>query len=429
MERNDRKEHDIDNAVKFLMKNYNFISLAGKKLYYFNERYYQELDIVNATVVLKECLNEDNNRLTSAYREIYNQLLTENEIWVDSMDALETREDRIVFLNGTYDVYLRRFYENKFFEEDYMFSMIKWNYNEFDRDRGYTVEKFVSNFCDGDERKEQLLFEIVGYCLSNFSNKKACFYLLGVPNAGKSVLCKFIELAVGRELYISIPIKELTAQFNTGELVGKKVCADEDVAIKAPLTTKDLSMIKKISSSDTIQTNSKYQRQGYIRPNCKLLWAGNGMFTFSTNEDLEPFAERLVIFPLEHSIPREERDPNIIDKLVDERNYIIRRALSALSDLAENQFQFSLVVDAHDYISCKQVVDGIVAFVEERCILDEGKICIFSELYDAYERFCNENSTYCVVKKKVFSQRLKKEFFLKDYRTSEARKIIGISLK
>ena len=250
-----------------------------------------------------------------------------------------------------------------------------------------------------------------------------------MPNAGKSVLCKFIELAVGRELYISIPIKELTAQFNTGELVGKKVCADEDVAIKAPLTTKDLSMIKKISSSDTIQTNSKYKQQSYIRPNCKLLWAGNGMFTFSTNEDLEPFAERLVIFPLEHSIPREERDPNIIDKLVEERNYIIRRALSALSDLAENQFQFSLVVDSHDYISSKSVVDGIALFVEECCILDKNQVSTSVELYGAYEVFCSKYNGYQQVGQNIFSQRLKEKFSLESNRSAKERKIVGISLK
>jgi len=274
-----------------------------------------------------------------------------------------------------------------------------------------------------------LLFEIVGYCLSNFSNKKACFYLMGVPDAGKSVLRKFVELAVGKDLYISIPIKELCGNFNTGELVGKKVCADEDVAINAALSTKDLSIIKKISSSDTIQTNSKYKQQGYIRPNCKLLWAGNGMLSFNTNEDLTPFVERLVIFPLESAIPREERNPNIIDKLVDERNYIIEKSLMALHDLTENRFQFSRVVDSSDYISCKNRIDGIEAFVTDCCMFEEKRVSDFAEIYDAYKNYYTQNPSYHKVGKNKFSEVLAKKYNLERDRNSSTRKFIGLALR
>ena len=424
------REKDIENAINYLLKHYHFVNVASKKLLVFNGRWYEEL--VKGTpgwTVLKDCLREYGSRAMSRYNEIYNQLLTDKSIWIDHIEKLPTNKNKIVFANGTYDI-LEAVLHRDFYPEDYALSC---NYITYEPDAALqktsVTKRFVDFFCNGDARKEQLLFEILGFCMSAYENQKACFFFLGVPNAGKSVLCNFVRLVVGADAYISIPIKDLDEKFNTGELVNKKVCADEDVAIMAPLTTNDLSMIKKISSSDMIQTNGKYQQLGYIRPTCRLLWAANGFFKFATHEDLTPFAERLVIFPLENAIPEEERDPDIIDKLMEERNYIIYRALLALRDLVQNNFRFTKVVDAWDYIAPTGFVDGIPMFIDQCCKLDPDISIASSSLYEAYKQFCLDHSEYRCIAQNSFSSRVMELYNVTRDRNSSTRFLKGICLK
>ena len=200
--------------------------------------------------------------------------------------------------------------------------------------------------------------------MSNYDNRKAFFLFIGSPNSGKSTILRVIEIAVGSEVYVTIPIAQIDGNFMSGELKDKKVCADADVAINVPLKSSAISMIKKITSSDKILTNSKYKALGYVRPECKLILATNGNLSFDTTEDLEPLINRMVIFPLERSIPKEEQISGLADKLLEERNYIIHRSLQALHDLVERDFLFTTVADPLDYINNKCFPDGIKSFEE-----------------------------------------------------------------
>lgn len=298
--RREKRELDIDSVVKTLKKQHSFICIAGRKLYAFTGRYYEDItDKNNATAVFKDFLSEETNRLIRDYTEIQNQLLSDNDIWYNSME--EIRRDRyvVVFWNGTYDIREQKFYEDRFSKDDYVFSILRFAYQEGDVRGKEFIDDFIDTFCNGDPMRKRLFKEIVGFCISNFENKKACFYFLGVPNSGKSSVCRFLETAVGSDAYISVAVKQLNSRFVSGDLEGIKICADEDVAIRTPLRSEDVSLIKKITSSDKIRTDAKYQKPGQLHPECKLVWAGNGMMTFETSEDLQPLIDRMIIFPLD----------------------------------------------------------------------------------------------------------------------------------
>jgi len=222
-------------------------------------------------------------------------LLCDPEIAVDSLEQLPINRDVVVFQNGTFNVREQFFYENQFWEEDYIFSILATDYDRNDLSGKEAVDCFLNTFCMGQEGRKQLFCEIIGFCLSNYENKKAFFYFMGVPDAGKSTVCRFMELVIGENLYMACSIKELNSKYVTGELVGIKVCADEDVATNKPLKSEDIALIKKITSSDKIRTRQIYREAEQLRPDCKLVWAGNGMMTFATSEDLQPFINRLII--------------------------------------------------------------------------------------------------------------------------------------
>lgn len=428
--RSGKREVDIDSVVRMLKEQHSFICIAGRKLYAFTGRYYEDItDKNNAAAVFKEFLSEETNRLIRDYTEIYNQLLSDKEIWYSSMEDIRRNRDVIVFENGTYDVWKQEFYEGGFWEADHVFSMIRFSYNPGDMRGKEAVDEFIDTFCGGDTKRELLFCEIVGYCLSNYENKKAIFYFLGVPNSGKSSVCRFLEIAVGSDAYISVAVKQLNSRFVSGDLEGIKICADEDVAIRTPLRSEDVSLIKKISSSDKIRTDAKYQKPGQLHPECRLVWAGNGMMTFETSEDLQPLIDRMVIFPLDTAIPEEKRDPNIVDRLTAGRNHMITRALNALHGLVERGFRFTKVVPTEAYFTSQNLASGIEAFVEDYCILDEASRESTSVLYEKYICFCREHTEYKPKAINQFSSYIEGKYGLKPFNDGKMRGKAGLRLR
>lgn len=427
--RSGNREQDIDSLVKILKSRLFLICVASRKLYVFDGKIYVDIsDRRQAAAYFKQVLAEQTNRLFKDYLEIYNQLLSDPDIAIDSLEELPTNRDVIVFQNGTYNVRERKFYRDQFWEEDYIFSMLAIEYDETDFSGKTVIDDFLNTFCAGMENRIQLFCEILGFCLSNYENRKACFYFLGAPDAGKSTVCRFIEQVVGENLYVACSIKELNSKYSTSELVGIKVCADEDVATNKPLKSEDVALIKKITSSDKILTRQIYQSAVQLRPDCKLVWAGNGMLTFATSEDLQPLINRLIIFPLDVSIPKEERDPDILSKLLVGRNYMITLALNALHDLVENRFCFSEVVDTESYFKPQIYMNGVEAFVESECELESDAVSYTQELYQRYRQFCGQNLEYKVLSINQFVPYLKNKYGVDRWSGGNKRGIRGIRL-
>lgn len=427
--RSGNREQNIDSLVKIIKNRLRLICVSSKRLYVFGGKIYEDIsDRKLAAACFKEVLAEKTNRLFKDYSEIHNQLLSDPEIAVTSLDEVPTNRDVVVFPNGTFNVREKHFYENQFWEEDYIFSMLAIEYDETDVSGKKVIDNFLNTFCAGLEERKRLFCEILGFCLSNYENKKACFYFLGAPDAGKSTVCRFIEQVIGENLYMACSIKELNSKYATGELVGIKVCADEDVATNKPLKSEDIALIKKITSSDKIRTRQIYQSAVQLRPDCKLVWAGNGMLTFATSEDLQPLINRLIIFPLDVSIPKEERDPDILAKLLVGRNYMITLALEALHDLVENRFNFSEVVDTEDYFNPQIYLNGIEEFVESECQLESDAVAYTQELYFRYQQFCKRNFEYKALSTNQFIPYLKNKYGVEKYSSGSKRGIRGIRL-
>lgn len=427
--RSSNREQNIDFLVKYIKSQMSLICIGSKNLYIFGGKVFEDIsERKRAVTYFKQVLDEEVSRLFRDYSEIHNQLLSDPEIAVSSLEQLPINRDVVVFQNGTFNVREQVFYENQFWEEDYIFSILATDYDSKDFSGKMVIDNFLDTFCAGLEGRKRLFCEILGFCLSNYENQKACFYFLGAPDAGKSTVCRFIEQVIGENLYMACSIKELNSKYATGELVGIKVCADEDVATNKPLKSEDVALIKKIASSDKIRTRQIYREAIQLHPDCKLVWAGNGMLTFSTSEDLQPLINRLIIFPLDVSIPREERDPDILSKLLAGRNYIITLALEALHGLVENRFCFSEVVDAEDYFKPQIFLNGVEEFVESECQIEPDAVAYTQELYLKYHQFCKQNGEYKILSINQLIPYLKEKYALERYTNGTKRGVREIRL-
>ena len=145
-----------------------------------------------------------------------------------------------------------------------------------------------------------------------------------------------------------------------------------------------------------------------------------------TSEDLQPLIDRMVIFPLDKAIPEDQRDPNIVEKLIVGRNYILSEALKALHDLVENGFRFTEIIPTESCFSSKNFASGIEAFVEECCILDENGRESTSVLYGGYIRYCEAHPEYKPKSINQFSSYLDSKYSLTPFNDGKVRGKIGI---
>lgn len=250
-------------------------------------------------------------------------------------------------------------------------------------------ESFCETSLEGDLNKRRLLLEMIGYICGDSNAGKCALFLKGEPNSGKSVMADFICQLFGPELVSNVPLHKLSDRFNIAELFGKKVnvCGE----IKAKKLT-DITIFKMVTGSDRIQAEFKGQDPFTFRPRCKMLFSGNALPGTREADSTAAFANRLVVLLFNQSIPDDEQDKGLADKLWTERDSIFSAAVDAYGELAGNNFVFTLPDDSGAFLRAfKYAENSVRAFLEDQCICDPNAKVFNCNLLAAYKRYCHEN--------------------------------------
>ena len=100
----------------------------------------------------------------------------------------------------------------------------------------------------------------------------------------------------------------------------------------------------------------------------------------------------IFIFIFDRSIPEEQKDGNLKEKLAMEADGITAWALIGLKRLMANNYKFSETDRTRaELTSYKSENNSMLAFVEECCELKPGAVILSTELYSAYKEHCAEN--------------------------------------
>lgn len=263
----------------------------------------------------------------------------------------------------------------------------------------YKMNNALSNYCEtinflkssleNNKDKINLLFEIIGYLLSDFSNAKKAFVFIGKPHSGKSLLTKMITNIIGRENVSSIPLHKLGERFSNSELSTHKLNINAELDA-SPLTK--IGNFKAIVGNDFISAEFKGKDLFSFQCKTKLLFAGNYMPEVKDVETTQAFVDRLVFLIFNKSTPKEEIDYDLEEKLMKEIDYIFSLSMDRLRDLLNNNFQFTIPEDSQKFLNeYSNRQNHISEFIEEMCILNEEAKIHVKNLYNTYSKFCEEN--------------------------------------
>lgn len=266
------------------------------------------------------------------------------------------------------------------------------------------ADRFFSEIANGDSDLATRIYEMIGYILIPDTTAKSFFLLQGAPHSGKSVLGRFIEEFFPKGCVTALDISRLSSQYLPKSLTISRLNLSMDLP-DGLLPKRAVAMLKMLTGDDLVTLESKYKEAKPYRGQCKFLFSINGKLKVYGRD--VAFLNRIVCIPFKNTVPPEKWDTQLKNKLQNERNAIMMKALFCYRKFVERNRIFSgnnkYLPEIEFRLSPNETISQ---FVEEKCDFVAGMCSYTEDLYSAYLAFCTYNSIKPVGSKSGFAQRL-----------------------
>lgn len=187
-----------------------------------------------------------------------------------------------------------------------------------------------------DPKDQAFLQQYTGYLLEPSFKANAFLVIKGDGRNGKSVYLNLVKKLLGKLNISSSKIESLATDFGLAPLVNKRA----NLSSEGQAVSFDTAEIKAICSGDAVTINAKNQAQYTTILKAKFIFMTNNMPV--TTDTSDGFSRRLNILPFQVQVPLDKVDVDLENKLTDELPGVLNWALNGLSELRENNFNFTI---------------------------------------------------------------------------------------
>ena len=239
----------------------------------------------------------------------------------------------------------------------------------------------------GVENKD-CMFNVTGFMISPLSGVKKSVFLIGDTDGGKSTYICFLESCVAPELVSHVSFQQLADKYFTLQLEGMIMNVSTDNSGQA---VGNEHIFKAIVSNERIEGRALRNNPKTFTPHAKLIFASNKPYVFK-HPDSAIF-RRMVIVPFERSIPEDKQDPELLEKLIAERDVICSISVRRLKRFISSGFDFQMSEKGQAYLTSRIAdLNSVKSFLTDRAILDENGAISMANLFETYKGWCKDNS-------------------------------------
>ena len=261
---------------------------------------------------------------------------------------------------------------------------------------------FLHRIFEGDEELIAYIQRAVGYSLTGTVGEQCLFFLYGTGQNGKSVFVQTLLSVLG-EYAQKAPTEMIMKQERSsgGATPDMARLRGVRLAVTAELDENQRmgeARVKDLTGADRIVARHLYREPIEFDPTHKLWIYGNHKPAIRGTDD--GIWRRIRLVPFTVTIPSEEKDPRLTEKLARERDGILAWAVRGCLDWQRDGLGLPGAV-ASATEAYRSESDRLAAFLEECCVVELCARVGKSDLYAEYARWCEASGERPVSKRKL----------------------------
>lgn len=273
-------------------------------------------------------------------------------------------------------------------------------------------DNFIGFITGNDYALQMRIWQMLGYIFACDTDGKVFFLLQGVSNSGKSVLLELLRSMFNSEAVSTLDLYRLGDRFSGAALIEKKLNICGDLPNRT-LSAQAVATLKQITGRDLMTVEEKYKPLATMAPAINLVFASN--FPIRMAEEDTALLSRMVVIPFRFSIPTEQQDHLLTQKILAERDGIFLRAIHAYHRLLTDKYIFAgqALVDqllSQSYASPMSENQNIAAFLNDCCILTgDNSFTSTQDLHEACTAYCVGHDLPIITDRTRFSRILRSQ--------------------
>jgi putative DNA primase/helicase len=271
---------------------------------------------------------------------------------------------------------------------------------------------------------------IAGYLLTGLTDEQCFFFLYGTGANGKSTFAEVLRMLLG-DYAVVIPTEVLTCARRDASAPSPDLMLLKGARMAVANETEEgsrfaESTLKHLTGGDTITARSPYGPFVTFQQTHKVIVLGNHRPVIRGTDG--GIWRRLALTPFEVTIPPDERDPKLLEKLKAELPGILNWALDGLREYQELGGLKAPAAIKAAVAQYRQDMDIFGDWLSEQTVQDADSATKVADLYTAYAHWARA-AGWTALTRHSFSRRLTERGFpIKNHGQTRARHALGLKL-